>query len=393
MFNHNFKAFAAALLLAAAFVSCSMDEKEEDSRKGGGALFPTGAAATVNAYGDAVRIAITSSSDGEWYALLLGEDGSVPAGADEVKAAATESGAMTEGANTFTVSGLSPGVYTAYIVGAAWVSADGTGTDKAAEPVEVLELITVPDINAAPFTAIAGTGWYMGPGRLSFGTDGKASIHGFKYDYTWDVAARTGYVSGHVNNRSEQFDGKKSGDIINALGNFTVDIDGEGFISGITFEDYRETGFEMTFTPARTAPESNSLAGTCWWWLDTSLVLEFLPNGKVLQFSTTGYYPHPHIYSSYWFDPEYRYGAYPKEAPVEVGYIARADRVCSFSTAKTPLGGFIIMQNYKDDRNIVVESDLYFPGTESRYHVREPFNKKGYKEYKHRADFARLTDD
>jgi hypothetical protein len=61
------------------------------------------------------------------------------------------------------------------------------------------------------------------------------------------------------------------------------------------------------------------------------LVLEFLPNGKVLQFSTSGYYPHPHIYESYTFDPA-----------TEIGYIAKAERMCSYSTANTALGAFIM---------------------------------------------------
>jgi hypothetical protein len=380
----------AALVFAALLFCLAACETEVGADgtppPGPGAFALAQATAAVNVSGSSVRLNFDSDREGTFYALLVDAESGETPGAAEVKTKAAVSGAfaasgpMASGQNACTIDGIAAGNYTACI------AAEDEAGALVPEPL-VLEGIT-----AAPF-AIAGSQWYMGAGRLTFGSKGQATIHDFKYAYTYDSATRTGYVSGHVNKNSTPYDGKKSGDIINAPGSFSVNIDDGGYIGGITFANYRDTPFKMDFAATRSALPSNSLAGTSWWWLNTSLVLEFLPNGKVLQFSTTGYYPHPHIYSSYTFDPEFRYAAYPNEGPYEVGFIHKADRVCSFSTAPTALSGFVIMYDWKDDRGIKVDQVLYFPGPESRHHVREPFNKKGYKEYGHRADFARLTDD
>jgi hypothetical protein len=246
----------------------------------------------------------------------------------------------------------------------------------------------------------------MGVGRLTFGANGKVSIHGFSYDYTWDAGSRGGWVSGHINQRDKVYDGKGPGDIINALGSYSVNMNQDGYIEGITFDNYRDTNYigtgggevrlDLTFTPARAAVPPERLTGTCWSWGGSGLTLEFMPNGKVLQWSPSGYYPHPHIYSGYWFDPEYDYSAsYPGDPNpiIEVGYIEAADRLCSYSGAPTALGAFVIMHDFKDETGTIRERCLYFPGPESRYWVRELFNGKGYKSYTHRADYAKRTDD
>jgi hypothetical protein len=414
--------FILAVLLALLLPCCEMNA---DKNKGDGGPpgddppnIPEGfaledASAAVSASGGSVRLGFSSDREGTFYALVLPADAEAPEDADGLKEAAPvpATGAMTAGTNTFTVSSLDPGgVYTAYITAEALETeaeaaarAEAEGAEEA-EPAPVLSrVLTLSGIKPAPFTGISGTAWYMGPGRLTFGAGGTASIHGFNYAYTWDAASGTGWVSGHVNQRTGTvYDGKNTGDIINALGSYSVSMDGD-YITGVTFSNYRDTPaqFSMTFVPARDPAEAterrpdgtDSLAGTCWWWLATSLVLEFLPNGKVLQWSTSGYYPHPHVYSAYQYDTDYVYDAYPGDT-FRVGFIEVADSVCSYSGAIIPLGRFVIMDDFKDDRNVIVDQDLYFPGPEGgRHYTYNPSAIKGYKHYNHRADFARLTDD
>jgi hypothetical protein len=361
-------AFALALL----FTSCEAAPETGSQQETPPVLPPpggaTGATAAVSADGAKVRVSFTADDAGTYYALLLPAGEPDPSDTQAVKDhAAKTTGTASAGQNSFTITGLSPAAYNVYIA-----LENGEG-------ILLADLLPVRDINAAPFT-ITGSQWYMGAGRLTFGGDGKITFHEEKYSYTYNEAAKTGYVSGHRNKNTTVYDGKKSGDIINALGNFTVNID-DGFVGGITFSNYRETNFTMEFTPTRQTQAANSLAGTTWWWRATSLFLEFLPNGKVLMFSNSGYYPHPHIYSSYTFDSE-----------TEIGKIEKADRVCSYSTALTALGGFVIKHDWKDDRKVILDNDLYFPGPEGgKYYVM--FEKSGYKNYGHRADFHKLSND
>jgi hypothetical protein len=342
------------------------EEQEQETEKGEeeeppspDSLVLEGGAAAVNALGK-VRLDFSSDRDGTWYVLILPGGGDAPS-AEALTAGPSASGSMTEGQNTLSLEVPEPGIYSFYI------AAKGPGGILS-------EVLTIPDINAVPFTGIAGTQWYMGEARLSFGTEGKASFHGADYDFTWDAAALTGWVAGD----------KYRGGFINAPGDFTLDTDDEGFITGITFVGYRETDIAMTFSPERRARDPASLAGTLW---GTVMVLEFLPNGEVLQFNTTGYYPRPNIYSSYTFDPEY---VYPGEDPVEIGVIASARRAAGAATA---LGAFIIMYDFETSAGTAGDCVLYFPGPESKYFARRPFNGKGYKEYKHRFDHIRQTDD
>ena len=341
----------------------------------------TDASVSVSVSGDSVRVCFTSDRQGTWYALTLTEDEDAPT-AERVMENKTATGAMAEGLNNFTQSVPASGFHSVYIA--------GKGEDGA------VDMAALSGIGGAAFTGIAGTRWYMGQARLTFVSGDRASFRGFTYDYGYDSGQRTGWVShdvGHKYGKGQSYDGKVSGSIINPPGDFTVDIDGE-FITGITFSNYRETnGEEVTFTPARTPVPSDRLTGTCWSWGGSGLTLEFLPNGKVLQWSPTGYYPHPHIYTSYWFEPRYTWPGMPNEAPVKVGSISKAERVCSYSGATTALGAFVILHNFTDENGILRDQCLYFPGPESGYHVREPFNKKGYKDYRHRADYARRTDD
>jgi hypothetical protein len=358
------------------------------------------AAAAVNVSGGSVRLTFDSDRAGTFYALLVGAAETAPVDAAEVKEGAVSgapaaSGPMIAGENSCEISALVSGSYNAYIA-----AEDGEG-GLLPDP------LVVEGIIAAPFN-IAGSQWYMEVGRLTFGADGKAKIHEFNYGYSYAEESRTGWVSGDTNQNNTTYDGKKKGDIINALGSFSVNVDEGGYISGLAFDDYRETNYhsggqhiklDIVFTPVRTAVPPDRLTGSVWSWGGSEgggLTLEFLPNGKVLQFSPSGYYPHPHIYSSYWFNPEYDYGAsYPtdKNPVVEVGSIAVAERLCSYSPSNTALGAFIIMHDFTDENSKKREQCLYFPGPESRYHTREPFNKQGYKAYKHRADFARRKDD
>jgi hypothetical protein len=364
-------------VLALAFASCQADTETEQQHEHegppalsspGGA---TGATAVVSVDGSKIRVSFDADDAGTYYALLQPASGSDPESVQSVKdSAGAETGPVSTGQNSFTIQNVSTGVYTAYIV---LQDKDGN---------LLSDMLPVRDINAAPFT-ITGSQWYMGPGRLTFGADGKVSFHEENYDYTYTEANKTGYISGYVNKRDETFNGKKKGDIINALGNFAVNIDADDFVEGITFSNYRDTEnpIEIIFTPTQQIYEPNSLAGTQWWWRATSLFLEFLPNGKVLMFSNSGYYPRPHVYSAYTFDPE-----------TEIGKIEKADWVCDFSTAKTALGWFVIKHNWKDDRGVVIENDLYFPGPEGgKYYGM--FEKKGYKNYGHRADFDKLSND
>jgi hypothetical protein len=393
--------FALAVLFCLAACAMDADPPPGDTPPEVTPPALSGAAAAVNVSGESVRLAFTSDRAGTFYALLL-DAAEAPPGAAAVKAGAAASGVfavsgpMTGGQNVREISGLKAGVYTAYIT-----AEDGAGS-------LVPEPLVLEGINAAPFD-IAGSHWYMGVGRLTFGADGKARIHEFNYNYTYNEQTRAGWVSGDTYGRTESYDGKNKGDIINALGNFTVNVDAEGYVSGIAFDNYRETNhrnsngeevrLDIVFTPARTAVPSDRLTGTVWSWGGSEgggLTLEFLPNGKVLQFSPSGYYPHPHIYSSYWFNPEYDYSAsYSNDAKpvVELGYIAVADRLCSYSPSNTALGPFIIMHDFTDENGKKRDQCLYFPGPESHYHALEPFNRYGYKAYGHRADFAKRKDD
>jgi formylglycine-generating enzyme required for sulfatase activity len=355
---------------------------DDGSSQEDAAAMLTVASVGVSVSGGSVRIAFTSDSAGTWYALALAEEEAAPS-PDAVMTDYTGTGVMAERSNTVTLSVPASGFHSVYIVGKA---ADGT-----------VDMLTLSGIGAAAWSGIAGTRWYMGQARMSFGSDDRVSFRGFTYDYGYNSGERTGWVShneGHKYGRSQEYDGKVSGSIINPPGPFTVNIDAENFITGITFSNYRETnGEKVTFTPARTPVPSNRLTGTCWSWGGSGLTLEFLPNGKVLQWSPTGYYPHPHIYTIYWFEPRYTWPGMPNEAPVKVGSISKAERVCSYSGALTALGAFVILHNFTDENNILRDQCLYFPGPESGYHVREPFNRKGYKDYGHRADYARRTDD
>jgi predicted small lipoprotein YifL len=347
------------------------------------------AAAEPGVSGERLRLRFQSDTAGTWHALVLDAAAPAPADAAAAKAhGAALSGPMAAGENACIIAGLAPGTYAAYIAGES-----GSGL--------LSELLTLADIRAAPFS-IAGSQWHMGAGRLSFRADNKASIHGFAYDYTYDSAARTGWVSGDINRNTSTVDGKGPGDIINALGDFAVNIDAEGFVTGVTFANYRDANFAgardpafaITFVPTRPVLPPEDLTGTCWSWGGSGLTLEFLPSGKVLQFSPTGYYPHPHVYTSHSFDPAYRYADHPEEGPLEIGAISRAERVCSYSGMPTALGAFIIMHDFKPEGGSKkVDRCLYFPGPESRYHIREPFNRKGYKDYGHRADYIKRTDD
>jgi hypothetical protein len=286
-------------------------------------------------------------------------------------------GTLAQGHNAVSVTGLTCGQnYNIFLV------AEDSGGLSA--------VYALSNVLPTALDGIAGSEWYMGNGRLTFKADGHISLHGFNYDYNYDAVAKTGWVSGNRYNRTETFDGKQQGDIINMLGNFTVNTADDG--ASITFNNYRDSGFEVTYTNTPQFVPEDRLTGTAWSW--PSLELEFLPNGKVLQFSTTGYYPHPHIYKAYTYNPALEVTRLngTKET-IEAGYIDTAERLCSYSPANTPLGWFVIMHNFKTENNVTVDACLYFPGPESRFHAIEPFNQKGYKNYGHRADFVRRTDE
>ena len=385
VYNKNALPVLLLALLAAGFLAfCEMNGDDTNgTEKPPADNVELSVSAALSEDGSALRLSLDVPAAGTVYALLLGAESPAPETSAQVRDSADTAGKpVVKGQNTFDISDLAAGDYTVYVV---FANSEGALSET---------LVTLEGIHAAPFQ-IAGSKWYMGAGCLTFGDDGKARMHDFAYDYTYNGEERSGYVSGHVNQRTTEYDGKACGDIINALGNFTVDTDEEGFLAGLTFADYRESWEEVSFGLSRVEVPPDRLTGTCWSWGGSGLTLEFLPNGKVIQWSPTGYYPHPHVYTSYTFNPAYVYAEYDDgdRSPWKIGVISKAERVCSYSGAITALGAFVILNNFTDEDKIVRDQCLYFPGPEHRLHVREPFNELGYKAYRHRADYAKRTDD
>jgi hypothetical protein len=246
---------AAALLLMAAFSSCDMNADDDDDTEHTQANAPVlseGAADAVSLSGTSVRLVFSSDKPGTCYVLVQNADAAAPE-ASGIKTAVTQNGAgsytMAAGQNTLTLTGLTAGAdYTAFIAGED--AADSLSTALAIEGIKPAVL------------AIAESQWYMGKGRLTFKANGKASIHGYEYAYTYNAETHTGYVSGNINNRTDPLDGKEHGDIINALGNFTVNSEDDG--RSLTFADYRETNFAIDFTKTAQVVEANLLTGTLW---------------------------------------------------------------------------------------------------------------------------------
>jgi hypothetical protein len=324
-----------------------------DSEDDGDTVPPVLSGAAANAEGvefTGAQFSFTSSEAGTVYFLVLGE--SVPApdaktvraqGAAESKG----SGSVQAGENAFVAAGLTLGEhYTAYIA-----AEDAAGNLSVVLSVNGI----VPSVRS-----LIGSEWYFGNAAKLVFEGAVIKIFGWEYPYTY--SAGVGHIDGDVSVGSHPHEGIAVGDFINSLGDFTLD----GFT--VTFSNYRNSTFPLTFTRVRVPPADDPMLGTAWHWPQPhqNRVIEFLPNGKAIQYGITGYYPHPHIYT---------YGNWDDAA--QRGRIKTAERVCHFSGATTALGWFEIKENFLTAEGTRPAWDLYF---------------SNYKEYGHRADYVKRPE-
>jgi hypothetical protein len=206
-------------------------------------------------------------------------------------------------------------------------------------------------------SSMIGSKWYFGAAELEFLSSRYIRIHGKEYTYTYNPENRSGAISGDISNNSATYDGISQGDVINALGPFTLAAD----TLSLTFSNYRNSTFTATFLKDADPGAAGTLTGSAWYW--PSLVLEFLPNGKALMYSFTGYYPHPHIYP------------YNYDSGEKTGSFGTAERVCAYSSSTLSIGSFEIKENFDTGDGTIALFDLYF---------------SNYKSYGHRADFVKM---
>jgi hypothetical protein len=349
--NHVLIGVVLYAALSLLLTGCPMDSEDDDN---GDTVPPALSDGSVNADGvvfAGARLSFISSEAGTAYFIVLSDTAPAP-NAKTIKAQGQAeskgSGKILEGENGLTAGGLSAGLpYTAYIA-----AEDAAGNLSA--------VLTLGGIVPTVQPLLAGSEWYFGNiAKLTFRDGSRVTIYGYVYDYTFDAATGTGHIVGDVSQGAHSFEGINNGDKINSLGDFTLDG------PSITFSNYRNATFPVTFASRRTTSEKEPLLGTAWHW--GVMVLEFLPNDKAIQYNVTGYYPHPHIYAYGNYDPSTRRGR-----------IKTAERVCDYSQSTTGLGWFEIKADFPIEDHTVVDFDLYFAS---------------YKEYGHRADFVKWHDE
>ncbi|MDR1909443.1 MAG: hypothetical protein LBQ35_05975 [Spirochaetaceae bacterium] len=328
-----------AFTLFLAFAGCNPELNTGPADNPAPPVLSEGRADSATRSGAGAALIFTSDQPGTCYYLVLDAGDPAPDAAG-VRARGAAKNAVA-GPNALAVTGLTPETnYAAYIV-----------VENTAALLS--QVITLSGISPADF-AITGSEWYLGRDRLVF-QDGTALTHGKQYDFTYNAGNGTGAITGDISQTAHSHEGINVDSVINALGPFTITED----TLTLTFHNYRNSGFEVAFSkiPDPAAAE-NLLVGTAWSWGGNGLTLEFLPNGRVLQYSFGGYYPHPHIYPYTW------------DRAAQKGSIAGALRVCGYSTATTPLGPFRIMTLKGDGITRVYFDNYKSYGHDADYHKR-----------------------
>ncbi|WP_157784169.1 hypothetical protein [Treponema primitia] len=312
--------------------------------------------------GSIARVSFTADEGGGYYYAVLdaGESALTASAVKAQSAGIGGTGIAAAGENTVSIGGLTQGLsYTVYIV-----VQDTAGN--------LSSLLTIADIKPTVSFLLPGTEWYFKNGVLKF-DETKASINGRKYDYSYNPDTKTGSIAGDTSGRqytgidaSIKADGViETGDIINALGDFAID----GDTYSLSFNNYRNSSFAITFSETKDSAAADTLIGTTWYW--PSLILEFVTENQAILYSVTGYYPYPYIYG-------YTYNTASK-----TGSIKTAVRVFSTAFSTLALGDFSIEANFptwhdsftNPGQGPVVPLNLYFAN---------------YKSYGHGADFIKM---